>query len=41
MITSEWLSEEIAGVAAFAVSPAARWMTDIVLRLHGGGLRSV
>jgi 3-oxoacyl-[acyl-carrier protein] reductase len=41
MITSECLSEEIEGVAAFAVSLAARWMTGTVLRLDGGELTSV
>jgi len=33
--------EEIADLVAFAVSPAARWMTGTVLRKDGGEIRSV
>jgi 3-oxoacyl-[acyl-carrier protein] reductase len=33
--------EEIADLIAFAVSPAARWMTGTVLRMDGGEVRSV
>ncbi|QPF85538.1 SDR family oxidoreductase [Bradyrhizobium genosp. L] len=33
--------EEIADLIAFAVSPAARWMTGTVLRMDGGEIRSV
>lgn len=33
--------EEIADLIAFAVSPAARWMTGTVLRIDGGEIRSV
>ena len=33
--------EEIAGLMAFAVSPAARWMTGAVLRMDGGEVKSV
>jgi 3-oxoacyl-[acyl-carrier protein] reductase len=34
-------AEEIAEVMAFAVSPAARWMTGTVLRMDGGEVQSV
>ncbi|AWN41295.1 SDR family oxidoreductase [Methylobacterium durans] len=34
-------AEEIADVVAFAVSPAAHWMTGTVLRMDGGEVRSV
>jgi len=34
-------AEEIAEVMAFAVSPAARWMTGTVLRVDGGEVKSV
>lgn len=34
-------AEEIADVMAFAVSPAARWMTGTVLRMDGGEVKSV
>ena len=34
-------SEEIADLIAFAVSPAARWMTGTVLRMDGGEVKSV
>jgi 3-oxoacyl-[acyl-carrier protein] reductase len=34
-------AEEIADVIAFAVSPAARWMTGTVLRMDGGEVKSV
>jgi 3-oxoacyl-[acyl-carrier protein] reductase len=30
-----------AGVMAFIVSPAARWMTGTVLRMDGGEVKSV
>jgi 3-oxoacyl-[acyl-carrier protein] reductase len=33
--------EEIADLMAFAVSPAARWMTGTVLRMDGGEIKSV
>jgi 3-oxoacyl-[acyl-carrier protein] reductase len=33
--------EEIADLTAFAVSPAARWMTGTVLRMDGGEIRSL
>ncbi|HTH96806.1 MAG TPA: SDR family oxidoreductase [Stellaceae bacterium] len=33
--------EEIAEVMAFAVSPAARWMTGTTLRMDGGEVKSV
>lgn len=33
--------EEIADLIAFAVSPAARWMTGSVLRMDGGEVKSV
>ncbi|VIO73262.1 3-oxoacyl-[acyl-carrier-protein] reductase FabG [Bradyrhizobium ivorense] len=33
--------EEIADLTAFAISPAARWMTGTVLRMDGGEIRSV
>ena len=33
--------EEIAGLMAFAVSPAARWLTGTVLRMDGGEVKSV
>lgn len=33
--------EEIAELIAFAVSPAARWMTGTVLRMDGGEVKSV
>jgi 3-oxoacyl-[acyl-carrier protein] reductase len=32
---------EIAGLMAFAVSPAARWLTGTVLRMDGGEVKSV
>ena len=35
------LAEEIAGLLAFVVSPAARWMTGTVLRMDGGEVKSV
>ncbi|GJD53564.1 Short-chain reductase protein NovJ [Methylobacterium crusticola] len=34
-------AEEIADLMAFAVSPAAHWMTGTVLRMDGGEIRSV
>jgi 3-oxoacyl-[acyl-carrier protein] reductase len=34
-------AEEIADVMAFAVSPAARWMTGTVLRMDGGEVKAV
>ena len=34
-------AEEIAELMAFAVSPAARWMTGAVLRMDGGETRSI
>ena len=34
-------ADEIADVMAFAVSPAARWMTGTVLRMDGGEVKSV
>jgi 3-oxoacyl-[acyl-carrier protein] reductase len=34
-------AEEIAEVMAFAVSPAARWMTGTVLRMDGGEVKSI
>jgi 3-oxoacyl-[acyl-carrier protein] reductase len=34
-------AEEIADVIAFAVSPAARWMTGTVLRMDGGEAKSL
>jgi 3-oxoacyl-[acyl-carrier protein] reductase len=34
-------AEEIADLMAFAVSPAAHWMTGTVLRMDGGEVRSV
>lgn len=34
-------AEEIAGLMAFIVSPAARWMTGTVLRMDGGEVKSV
>jgi 3-oxoacyl-[acyl-carrier protein] reductase len=34
-------AEEIADLMAFAVSPAARWMTGTVLRMDGGEVKSV
>ncbi|CAG9173933.1 SDR family oxidoreductase [Cupriavidus pampae] len=34
-------ADEIAEVMAFAVSPAARWMTGTVLRVDGGEVKSV
>jgi 3-oxoacyl-[acyl-carrier protein] reductase len=34
-------AEEIADLMAFAVSPAARWMTGTVLRMDGGEVHSV
>ena len=34
-------AEEIVEVMAFAVSPAVRWRTGTVLRMHGGDARSV
>jgi 3-oxoacyl-[acyl-carrier protein] reductase len=34
-------AEEIADVMAFAVSPAARWMTGTVLRIDGGEVKSI
>lgn len=34
-------AEEIADVMAFAVSPAARWMTGTVLRMDGGEVKSL
>ena len=34
-------AEEIAELMAFAVSPAARWMTGTVLRMDGGEIRSI
>ncbi|MCC2613721.1 SDR family oxidoreductase [Neorhizobium sp. Rsf11] len=33
--------EEIAELMAFAVSPAARWMTGTVLRMDGGEVKSI
>ncbi|MFD7088471.1 MULTISPECIES: SDR family oxidoreductase [unclassified Streptomyces] len=33
--------EEIAGLMAFLVSPAARWMTGSTLRMDGGEVKSV
>jgi 3-oxoacyl-[acyl-carrier protein] reductase len=33
--------EEVADLTAFAVSPAARWMTGTVLRLDGGEVKSI
>ncbi|KJC45997.1 short-chain dehydrogenase [Bradyrhizobium sp. LTSP849] len=33
--------QEIADLTAFAVSPAARWMTGTVLRMDGGEVKSV
>lgn len=33
--------EEIADLTAFAVSPAARWMTGTVLRMDGGEIKSL
>ena len=33
--------EEIADLIAFAVSPAAHWMTGTVLRMDGGEAKSV
>jgi 3-oxoacyl-[acyl-carrier protein] reductase len=33
--------EEIAGLMAFAVSPAARWLTGTVLRMDGGEVKTV
>jgi 3-oxoacyl-[acyl-carrier protein] reductase len=33
--------QEIADLIAFAVSPAARWMTGTVLRMDGGEVKSV
>jgi 3-oxoacyl-[acyl-carrier protein] reductase len=40
-ITRFGTAEEIADVVAFAVSPAAHWMTGTVLRMDGGEVRSV
>jgi 3-oxoacyl-[acyl-carrier protein] reductase len=40
-ITRFGTAEEIAELMAFAVSPAARWMTGTVLRMDGGEVRSV
>jgi 3-oxoacyl-[acyl-carrier protein] reductase len=34
-------AEEIANLIAFAVSPAAKWMTGTVLRMDGGEVRSI
>ena len=34
-------ADEIADLMAFAVSPAARWMTGTVLRMDGGEVKSV
>lgn len=34
-------AEEIAGLLAFAVSPAARWLTGTVLRMDGGEVKSL
>lgn len=34
-------AEEIADVMAFAISPAAKWMTGTVLRVDGGEVKSV
>nr|WP_245328901.1 SDR family oxidoreductase [Bradyrhizobium centrolobii] len=34
-------AQEIAELIAFAVSPAARWMTGTVLRMDGGESKSV
>jgi 3-oxoacyl-[acyl-carrier protein] reductase len=34
-------AEEIADATAFAISPAARWMTGTVLRIDGGEVKSV
>jgi 3-oxoacyl-[acyl-carrier protein] reductase len=34
-------ADEIANLMAFAVSPAARWMTGTVLRMDGGEVKSV
>jgi len=34
-------AEEVADVIAFAVSPAARWMTGTVLRMDGGEVKSL
>jgi 3-oxoacyl-[acyl-carrier protein] reductase len=34
-------ASEIANLMAFAVSPAARWMTGTVLRMDGGEIKSV
>ena len=33
--------EEIAGLIAFVLSPAARWMTGTVLRMDGGEIKSL
>lgn len=33
--------KEVADLMAFAVSPAAHWMTGTVLRMDGGQVRSV
>jgi 3-oxoacyl-[acyl-carrier protein] reductase len=40
-ITRFGTPEEIADVMAFAVSPAAKWMTGTVLRMDGGEIKSV
>lgn len=32
-------AEEVADLMGFAVSPAAHWMTDTVLRMDGGEVR--
>ena len=34
-------AEEIAGLLAFTVSPAARWLTGTVLRMDGGEVKSL
>lgn len=34
-------AEEIAGLLAFAVSPATRWLTGTVLRMDGGEVKSL
>ncbi|WP_400766803.1 hypothetical protein [Methylosinus sporium] len=33
--------EDIAELIAFAVSPAARWMTGVTLRMDGGEIKSI
>ena len=33
--------EEIAELMAFLVSPAARWMTSLTLRMDGGEVKSI